>query len=108
MNFDLTYFDVSYNIEILHLNDSNEINKQLEKKIEPMEPTLKAINLGNDENSCLIKIGSTLNEKEKKDLQELLMEFQEVFAWSYEDMPGIDPEIAQHHINSHDHMVPVK
>ena len=31
----------------------------------------------------LIKIGSTLNEKEKKDLQELLMEFQEVFAWSY-------------------------
>ena len=23
MNFDLAYFDVSYNIEILHLNDSN-------------------------------------------------------------------------------------
>ena len=37
-NFDLAYFDVSHNIEILHLNDSNEfenkINKQLEKKIE--------------------------------------------------------------------------
>ena len=36
MNSDLVYFDVSYNIEILHLNDSNEfeneINKQLEKK----------------------------------------------------------------------------
>ena len=98
MNFDLTYFDMSHNIEILHLNDSNEfeneINKQLEKKIEPMEPTLETINLGNDENPCLIKIGSTLNKKEKKDLQELLMEFQEVFAWSYEDMPGIDPEIA--------------
>ena len=35
---------VSHNIEILHLNDSNEfeneINKQLEKKIEPMEPNL--------------------------------------------------------------------
>ena len=96
MNSDLAYFHVSYNIEILHLNDSNEfeneINKQLEKKIEPMEPTLETINLGNDENPCLIKIGSTLNEKEKKDLQELLMEFQEVFAWSYEDMPRIDPE----------------
>ena len=24
MNFDLAYFDVSHNIEILHLNDSNE------------------------------------------------------------------------------------
>ena len=63
MNSNLAYFDVSHNIEILHLNDSNEINKQLEKKIEPMEPTLKAINLGNDKNPCLIKIGSTLNEK---------------------------------------------
>ena len=65
-----------------------------EKKIEPMEPNLETINLGNNENPHLIKIGSTLNEKERKDLQELLTEFQEVLAWSYEDMPGIDPEIA--------------
>lgn len=40
MNSNLAYFDVSPKIEILHLNDSNEfeneINKQLEKKIEPM------------------------------------------------------------------------
>ena len=52
MNSDLAYFDVSHNIEILHLNDSNEfkneINKQLEKKIEPMEPTFETLNLGND------------------------------------------------------------
>ena len=64
----------------------------MEKKIEPMEPTLKTINLGNDEYPHLIKIGSTY----------------EVFAWSYKDMPGIDPEIAQHHIDTHDHMVPIK
>ena len=112
MNFNVVYFDVSYNIEILHLNDSNEfeneINKQLEKKIEHMEPTFETLNLGNNENPCLIKIGSTLNEEERKDLKELLTEFQEVFAWSYEDMPGIDPEIAQHHIDTHAHMIPVK
>ena len=51
---------VSHNIEILHLNDSNEfeneINKQLEKKIEPMEPNVETINLGNDENPRLIKL----------------------------------------------------
>ena len=86
MNSDLAYFDVSHNIEILPLNDlnefENEINKQLEKKIEPMEPPLETINLGNDENPRLNKIGSTLNEKEKKYLWELLMEFQEVFAWT--------------------------
>ena len=76
MNYDLAYFNVFYNIEILHLNDfnefENEINKQLEKKFETMEPTLGTLNLGNDENPCLIKSGSTLNEKERKDLQELL------------------------------------
>ena len=112
MNSNLAYFDVSHNIEILHLNNSyefkNEINKQLEKKIEPMEPTLETINLSNDENPRLIKIGSTLNEKEKKDLQEFLMEFQEVFAWFYEDMYELDLEITQHHIVTHDHMVPIK
>ena len=98
MNSSLAYFDVSHNIEILHLNDSNEfeneINKQLEMKIEPMEPTFEALNLGNDENPRLIKIGSTLNEKERKDLKELLTKFQEVFVWSYEDMLGNDPKIA--------------
>ena len=98
MNSNLAYFDVSYIIEILHLNDSkefeNSINKQLEKKIEPVEPTFETLNWGNDENSHLIKIGSILNVKDRKDLKELLTEFQEVFAWSYEDMSDIDPEIA--------------
>ena len=97
MNYNLAYFDVSHNIEILHLNNSNEfeneINKQLEKKIKPMEPTFETLNLGNDENPWLIKIGSTLNEQERKDLKELITEFQEVLGWSYEDMLGIDPEI---------------
>ena len=72
-----------------------------------MEPTLETINLVNDESPLLIKIGSTLNEKERTYLQELT-EFQEVFAWSYEDIPRIDLEIAQPHIDTYDHMVPVK
>ena len=75
INSNLAYCDISHNIEILHLNDSNEfekeINKQLEKKIEPIEPTFETLNLGNDENPHLIKIGSTLNEKERKYFKEL-------------------------------------
>ena len=64
INSDLAYFDVSHNIEILHLNDSNEfkneIIKRSKRKIEPTKPTLETINLGNDENLRLIKIGLTL------------------------------------------------
>ena len=48
MKYNLAYFDVSHNIEILHLNDSNEfeneVNKKLEQKIEPMEPTFETLN----------------------------------------------------------------
>ena len=92
MKYNLAYFDVSHNIEILHLNDSdefeNEIKKHLEKKIELMEPTFETIDLGNDESPCLIKIGSTLTEKERKDLKNLLIEFQEVFAWSMKICPA--------------------
>ena len=112
MNYDLAYFHMSHNIEILQLNDfnefENEINKHLEKKFEPMEPNFETLNLGNNENPRLIKIGSTLDEKERKDPQELLTEFQEVFAWFYKDMLGIDLEIAQHHIDTHVYMVPIK
>ena len=82
--------------------------KKLEKKIRLMEPTFETLNLGNDENPRLIKIGSTLNEKERKDLKDLLTKFQEVYAWSYEDMSGIDPKIAQHQIDTRSHMVLVK
>ena len=50
INYDLAYFDVSHNIEILHLNNSNEfeneVNKKLEKKIELVEPTFETLNLG--------------------------------------------------------------
>ena len=56
-----------------------------------MEPTFETLNLGNDENPRLIKIGSTLNERQRKGLKELLTKFQEVYAWSYKDMPSIDP-----------------
>ena len=112
MKYNLAYFDVSHNIEILHLNDSNEfeneVNKKLEQKIEPMEPTFETLNLSNDKNPHIIKIGSTLNEKERKDLKKLLTEFQEVFAWSYKDILGINPEIAQHHIDTYAHMVLIK
>jgi len=31
----------------------------------------------------------------------LFKEFRDVFAWSYEEMPGIDPRIVEHEINTY-------
>lgn len=36
---------------------------------------------------------SALSEQEKEELIALLSEYIDVLAWSYEDMPGIDPEV---------------
>ena len=57
-----------------------------------MKPMLETLNQENCENPLLIKIGSTLNPLEMQDLKELPIEYQEVFAWSHEDMFGIDPD----------------
>ena len=38
----------------------------MEIKIEPMEPTFETLNLDNDKNPRLIKIGLALNEQERK------------------------------------------
>ena len=46
----------------------------------------------------MVQIGSTLSSEECKRLVALLKYFKDVFAWSYEDTPGIDPEIVQHRI----------
>ena len=53
-------------------------------------------------------MGNTLTSSEKDALVALLTEFKEVFAWSYEDMPGIDTNIVQHCIPTNPTMKLVK
>ena len=56
----------------------------------------------------MIQVGNTLTTSKKDALVALLIEFKEVFAWSYEDMPRIDTNIVQHYIPTDPTMKPVK
>ena len=56
----------------------------------------------------MIQVGNTLTTSEKNALVALFTEFKEVFAWSYEDMPGIDTDIVQHCIPTNPTMKPIK
>jgi len=47
----------------------------------------------------LISISESLSPLEKKDLISLIQEYIDVFAWIYEDMPGLDPQVAMHRLN---------
>ena len=56
----------------------------------------------------MIQVGNTLTTSKKDALVTLLTEFKEVFAWSYEDMPGIDTNIVQHCIPANPTMKLIK
>ena len=45
-----------------------------------------------------LKIGTSLSADKMSKLIDLLRSNLDVFAWSYEDMPGLDPSIVQHHL----------
>ena len=47
----------------------------------------------------LVGIGSLLKHDLREDLVQFLRQNQDVFAWSHEDMPGIDPHIISHRLN---------
>ena len=49
-----------------------------------------------------------MKEKTKQNLVQFLKENIDVFAWSHEDMPGIDPSVITHHLNVYLSSKPVR
>ena len=45
-----------------------------------------------------VYIATDLSHEEEEELVRLLREYRDIFAWSYKDLKGIDPEICQHTI----------
>ena len=55
-----------------------------------------------------IRIGTSMKKKIKQDLVQFLRENIDVFAWSHEDMLGIDPSVITHHLNVYPSSKPVR
>ena len=54
------------------------------------------------------RIETSMEEKTKQDLVQFLRENIDVFAWSQEDMPGIDPSVITHRLNVYPSSKPVR
>jgi hypothetical protein len=52
-------------------------------------------------------IGANCSLEEILIYTNLFKEFRDVFAWSYEDIPGIDPRIVEHEIRTYPDAKPV-
>ena len=60
---------------------------------------LEDISLDENNPERCTRVGADLEEKIKKDLIHFLKNNIDVFAWSHENMPGIDPSVITHRLN---------
>ncbi|RVW25140.1 Retrovirus-related Pol polyprotein from transposon 17.6 [Vitis vinifera] len=79
-----------------------------DRKVTPISSSTELIDFGAPDQPREIRIGSSLSPYERSRLIDLLRSYLDVFAWSYEDMPGLDPTIVQHHLPILPHARPVK
>jgi Reverse transcriptase (RNA-dependent DNA polymerase) len=69
---------------------------------------LVEINLGSKENLRPTFISASLTPEESERLKRLLLEYVDCFAWSYEEMPGLDPQVAVHQLKINYETKPIK
>ena len=93
-------FDDSY------LSDSD--HSFTDERVSPPFDVLETVDLGTADQPREMRIGTTLSVDERDSLLRLLKSYLDVFAWSYEDMPSLDPSIVQHHLPLVPHARPVK
>ncbi|KAA3464082.1 reverse transcriptase [Gossypium australe] len=74
------------------------------KEFQDFEEEVENIALGEGK---VVKIGTRIAEETKQDL-ELLWEFNDVFAWSYQDMPGLSTDIVVHRLPIREECKPVQ
>ncbi|KAA3480927.1 RNA-directed DNA polymerase (Reverse transcriptase), Ribonuclease H-like protein [Gossypium australe] len=85
--------DFEYDVDCGLSLDLLRMVKQEERQTLPHEETVEVVTL---EEGKSVKIGTCIPEEMKRDLVDLLQEFKDVFAWSYQDMPGLSTDIVVH------------
>ncbi|KAL0412259.1 UNVERIFIED_CONTAM: Transposon Tf2-12 polyprotein [Sesamum latifolium] len=83
--------------------DAEDAPVELEEGVKATVDELREINLGNTEDPRPIYTSASLTQEEEEAYIMLLHEFKDVFAWSYKEIPGLDPKVAVHHL-----IVPVR
>ena len=64
-----------------------------DRKVTPVPGSIEFIDFGVPDQPMEIRISSSLSPDERSILIDLLRSYLDVFSWSYEDMPDLDPTI---------------
>ena len=76
--------------------------------MKPHQEETELINLEIGEGKKEVKVGTGMTAPIRQGLITLLEEYQDIFAWSYQDMPGLDLDIVQHKLPLNPGSSPVK
>jgi len=88
------------------LFDFNDIPKK--PQMEPLKADIEDYNIVTKENPKMLKLSKSLPPDKKLKYVELIKEFQDVFAWSYEDLESYDTFVIQHTIPIKENKKPFK
>ena len=80
----------------------------MDERVSPATGDVEIVDFGTEDQPKELKIGSPLSTNERDRFIYLLRSYVDVFAWSYENMSGLDPSIVQHHLPILPHARPIK
>ena len=82
--------------------------EQEEREMKPHQEEMEIVNLGVGEEKKEVKVGTGMTTHIQDELVALLQDYQDIFAWSYRDMPSLSPDIVQHRLPLNPGCSPVK
>ena len=113
-------FDIELDFELMGLDEARDeedddpapeledLLKKFESKANVVADDFEIVNLGTPEIPREVRIGKSLPPEMKQKMIEFLAPRLSNFAFSYEDMPGLDEELVVHHLPTKADMKPVK
>ncbi|XP_058183967.1 uncharacterized protein LOC131301614 [Rhododendron vialii] len=94
--------NIAMNIECLDTRDEEKLQHG-----EPVEELIEEL-LEPRQSGKTVRIGTGLSTTAKSELLQFLRKNKDVFAWSHEDIPEIDPRVVSHKLNVDPIVRPVK
>jgi hypothetical protein len=81
-----------------NIREFTKLIKQHEQAWKPAKQELETIDVGDEEIKRELKIMIVITPKEREELIALLRDYVDVFAWSYENMSGLETDIVVHRV----------
>ena len=82
--------------------------EQEDREMKTHQKETKIVNLGVGEEKKEVKVGMGMTKPIQDGLVALLRDYQDIFAWSYQDMPSLNLDIVQHRLPLNPGFSPVK